>query len=148
MHYAFKSRRLYLAIAVLLTLTIGLGIAIVPIEQSLAPQTRFQTLGDGIWWSFTTITAVGYGDYFPVSTPGRTIGVILETIGVTTFGLIIALVTINLFRREQQFYWGRTTERFDRLEEKLDHLQKHQDHSLKEAAPPFPKSPPPSSDHS
>lgn len=130
MQYAFKSHRLLVSLVTLIILTIGLGILIVPLETP-APQTKFKTLEDGIWWSFTTVTGVGFGDLYPVTTAGRVIGVVLETIGVTIFGLIIALVTVSLLRSEQQFYWGRITERFDRLEEKLGKLEQKANFSIK-----------------
>lgn len=132
MKYALKSRRLYIFFTIFLLLAVSLGIVIVPIEQSLNPNTKFKTLEDGIWWAFTTVTSVGYGDYYPITTAGRVIGVILETAGVIVFGLIIAFMTISLLRREQQFNWGRTMERFDSLEEKIDHLSKEQNFTLKE----------------
>ncbi len=131
MKYAIKSRRLALAITTLLFITIILGLFIVPIEQQ-NPSANIKGVGDGIWWAFTTVTAVGYGDLFPTTTLGRVLGVILQLAGVTNFGLIIALFTINLFRHEQQFYWSRQTERFDRLEEKLTKLEQKQDYSIKE----------------
>jgi len=111
-------------------MTIVFGFLIVPIEIS-DPTTTFRNAEDGLWWSFTTVTGVGFGDYYPVTTTGRIIGVILETIGVTIFGLIIAILTINLYRDEQQFYWRRMTERFDRIEEKLIKLEQKQDYSIK-----------------
>lgn len=45
---------------------------------------------DALWWAFTTITTVGYGDRFPVTTAGRCIAVILMTAGVGLFGVISA----------------------------------------------------------
>ena len=48
---------------------------------------------DAIWWSYVTITTVGYGDKFPVTTEGRIIGSILMTTGVGIFGTFTALVS-------------------------------------------------------
>lgn len=132
MEYAIKSHRLVTTIAFLIALTVSLGIGIVPLEKSGDPNSKFITTEDGIWWAVTTVTGVGYGDYVPRTTPGRIIGVILETMGVTLFGLTIALITVSLLRREQQFYWSRTTSRFDSLEEKVDKLTKQQAFTIKE----------------
>lgn len=130
MRYILKSHRFVITIIILIFMTIVFGFLIVPIEIS-DPTTTFRNAEDGLWWSFTTVTGVGFGDYYPVTTTGRIIGVILETIGVTIFGLIIAILTINLYRDEQQFYWRRMTERFDRIEEKLIKLEQKQDYSIK-----------------
>lgn len=43
---------------------------------------------DALWWSFVTITTVGYGDKFPTTTEGRVIGLILMASGV---GLLAVL---------------------------------------------------------
>ena len=40
-----------------------------------------------MWWSLTTITTVGYGDPYPVTTEGRMIAVVLMSGGVGLFGL-------------------------------------------------------------
>jgi voltage-gated potassium channel len=120
---------------ILTGLTVFFGLIIVPLEKTFSTQTRFSTYEDGLWWAATTVTAVGYGDYVPVTSLGRIIGVILETVGVTMFGIIIAFVTINLLRKEQQYYWGRQTERFDRLERSLDEIKKQQSFNLGETKP-------------
>lgn len=130
-NYSVKSHRLIAAIATMLLVTMSTGFLIVPIEQQ-NPATEFRGFGDGLWWAFTTSTGVGYGDLVPITALGRTIAVFLEIVGVANFGLIIALITIALLRREQQFFWNRTTERFDRLEAKLEKLNQKQDYSIKE----------------
>jgi voltage-gated potassium channel len=43
---------------------------------------------DGVWWAISTMTTVGYGDEFPVTTLGRTLGMALMLVGV---GLIAVL---------------------------------------------------------
>jgi len=45
---------------------------------------------DGIWWAFVTLTSVGYGDYYPITTVGRTIAVLLMMTGVMLIGAISA----------------------------------------------------------
>lgn len=128
----FRTRRLQAALATLAIMTIVIGLMITPVEKKFGNFTTFSTTGDGLWWAVTTVTSVGYGDYYPVTTPGRILGAILEVAGVTMFGIVIALVTVELFRSEQMFYWKRTVERFDRIEQKLDKLEKEQGYNLKD----------------
>ncbi|MFA5205647.1 MAG: ion transporter, partial [Lentisphaeria bacterium] len=56
------------------------SIAILNCETS--PEANIKTAGDALWWSFSTITTVGYGDCYPVTTLGRIIAAILMTAGV------------------------------------------------------------------
>ena len=49
------------------------------------------TGGDALWWGFVTITTVGYGDFYPVTTLGRMVGVLVMFAGV---GIIGALASI------------------------------------------------------
>ena len=53
---------------------------------------NIKTAEDALWWAFTTITTVGYGDKFPVTTEGRIIGVILMTAGVGLFGVFTGFI--------------------------------------------------------
>jgi voltage-gated potassium channel len=58
-----------------------------------APTSNINTAEDALWWSYVTITTVGYGDKFPVTTEGRIIGVILMTAGVGLFGTFTGFVS-------------------------------------------------------
>lgn len=49
-----------------------------------------QSFGDALWWSMTTITTVGYGDTFPVTTAGRCIAVALMLAGIAVLGVVTA----------------------------------------------------------
>ena len=66
-----------------------------------APDSNIKTAEDAIWWSYATITTVGYGDKYPVTTEGRIIAMILMTVGVGLFGTFTAYVS-SWFVKSQQ----------------------------------------------
>jgi voltage-gated potassium channel len=51
---------------------------------------------DAMWWGVTTITTVGYGDVYPVTTEGRIAAAVLMLLGISIFGVITATVTSYL----------------------------------------------------
>ena len=59
--------------------------------ESRSPDANIKTGGDALWWAVVTITTVGYGDYYPVTTLGRLTGVSVMFAGV---GIIGALASI------------------------------------------------------
>lgn len=78
---------LYLVIVmVILVLEFGGG-GIVYAEANNA-NANIQTAADGIWWSFVSITTVGYGDRYPVTPLGRMVGMITMVLGVGLFGVL------------------------------------------------------------
>lgn len=66
------------------------SIAILQVEN--APNSNIKTAEDAIWWAYVTITTVGYGDKFPVTTEGRIIASFLMTAGVGLFGTFTAYI--------------------------------------------------------
>lgn len=71
-----------------LLLLVGSSTAILYAER--AETSNIKSAEDALWWAFTTITTVGYGDRFPVTTEGRVIAVVLMTAGVGLFGAFSA----------------------------------------------------------
>lgn len=120
-----RSKRLRSLISILLFLGIVLGLGIVPVESRAGVLANIKDVEDGIWWAITTITGVGLGDVYPVTTLGRVFGVILEVFGVVLFGSVVALVAISLLRYQEDYYVRRITARIDGLEDKIDELKKH-----------------------
>jgi voltage-gated potassium channel len=55
------------------------------------PNVNITSGGEAIWWGIVTITTVGYGDFFPVTTLGRLTGVFVMFAGI---GIIGALASI------------------------------------------------------
>ena len=59
--------------------------------ESKSPDANIKTGGDALWWGVVTITTVGYGDRYPVTTLGRLTAVFVMTTGI---GIIGALASI------------------------------------------------------
>lgn len=59
--------------------------------ESRSPNANIVTGGDALWWAIVTITTVGYGDFYPVTAPGRIVGVFVMVSGV---GIIAALASV------------------------------------------------------
>lgn len=64
------------------------SIAILEVENDV--NSNIKTAEDAVWWTYTTITTVGYGDRYPVTTEGRLLAMILMTFGVGLFGTFTA----------------------------------------------------------
>ena len=84
------------------TITLKVGIASIFIAYVAAIQvtisergvegSNIKNFGDGLWWAVTTVTTVGYGDRFPVSTEGRLLAVLLMITGISLVGVVTASV--------------------------------------------------------
>jgi voltage-gated potassium channel len=65
------------------------------LEQT-APDANIVNASDALWYTIVTISTVGYGDQFPVTTGGRVLGAIVIVIGVGIFGTFTGYLA-NLF---------------------------------------------------
>ncbi|WP_019243934.1 MULTISPECIES: potassium channel protein [Bacillus] len=73
----------------LLFLTSGILVLVsTTIMRWLEPAT-FPTFFDSFWWTMTTVTTVGYGDYYPVTLAGRLLAVFLFLFGIGLIGVLI-----------------------------------------------------------
>lgn len=58
--------------------------------ESHHEHANIRTASDALWWSFVTVTTVGYGDHYPITPTGRLIAAILMATGVGLFGVLTA----------------------------------------------------------
>jgi voltage-gated potassium channel len=68
------------------------GAVIVYLYERHAPHSNIHTLGEALWWSFVTVTTVGYGDYFPVTIAGRITACFIMGTGLLTLAVVTAQV--------------------------------------------------------
>jgi voltage-gated potassium channel len=78
----------YVAGAVVGLLMFG-SLAVLSVERD-SPNGNIKTLGDAVWWSFTTMTTVGYGDHAPTTGVGRMLAVGLMLSGIALLGVVTA----------------------------------------------------------
>ncbi|MEV5103070.1 potassium channel family protein [Streptomyces massasporeus] len=65
------------------------SLAVLSVERD-SPDGNIKTLGDAVWWSFTTMTTVGYGDHAPTTGLGRMLAVGLMLSGIALLGVVTA----------------------------------------------------------
>jgi voltage-gated potassium channel len=83
-----------LVLMVILIIEFG-SILVLQAEQA-DPAANITTAGDAIWWAYVTITTVGYGDQYPVTTGGRLVGILVMTTGVAVFATFAGLISSKL----------------------------------------------------
>ncbi len=64
-----------------------------------APGANITGFGDALWWAMTTVTTVGYGDSFPVTTTGRFVAAGLMLCGIALIGVVTASFASWLIER-------------------------------------------------
>ena len=88
-----KNRSQYATFITILLAGMVLSVASLLIlqEESRSPDANITTGGNAIWWGIVTITTVGYGDFYPVTTLGRITAIFVMFAGI---GIIGALASI------------------------------------------------------
>jgi voltage-gated potassium channel len=72
----------------LVVLIVILTCAYVAYSVERATNPLFNSFGTSVWWAVVTITTVGYGDVYPITTAGRITGVVLMFSGLALFGVL------------------------------------------------------------
>jgi voltage-gated potassium channel len=78
----------YVAGSTVLVLFVA-SLAVLDAERD-AEGSRITSFGDAVWWAFTTVTTVGYGDRYPVTATGKLVAVGLMLAGIALLGVVTA----------------------------------------------------------
>ena len=77
------------------------SILMLPLEAR-SPDANITTAGDALWWGIVTVTTVGYGDQYPVTTGGRIVGVFVLILGVGLFGTFTGFLANAFLARPKE----------------------------------------------
>jgi voltage-gated potassium channel len=115
--FANRAKGTFASVAMIsFVLMVSSSIAILNCETS--PDSNIQSASDALWWSFVTITTVGYGDFYPITLLGRIIAAVLMTAGVGLFGTFTAYVASSFLQQEDD----EQEEREDRILAELESI--------------------------
>ena len=115
----------YVSASVVLLILIG-SLAVLDAERH-APGATITTFPRALWWTFVTITTVGYGDYSPVTPTGRLIAMGVMLAGIALIGVVTATLAswiVDHVSAEEQKSTRITRNQIDELNTRLDRIER------------------------
>jgi voltage-gated potassium channel len=70
--------------------------------QATVNSGEFDSVWDGIWWAWVTVTTVGYGDLYPTSVQGRLIGMLVMLLGIGFLSVLTATVATQFIKTDTE----------------------------------------------
>ena len=95
-----KKSKLASILAAILLCYFLLLVLLVLIEQGPEDST-INNFYDAVWYSLVTLTTVGYGDFYPVTTPGKIIGLLFVVGSLAILGFWVGNITDRLNERRE-----------------------------------------------
>jgi len=126
----YQHRTRSLALTALLTAFVLITFsAAAVLALEVEAESNIRTPFDALWWAISTMTTVGYGDKYPVTTEGKVVAMVLMIAGVGLFGVLTGLFA-RLFvgpelKREDANIEALTAE-VRLLRERFDEVQQQQ----------------------
>jgi len=121
-----KQRSTSLLSVLTLSLVLMVSGAIAVLQFETTNNSNIQSPADALWWAFTTITTVGYGDKYPVTQEGRFVAAILMTVGVGVFGTFtgfMASLFVDPELKQEEVEIQHLTKAIQSLSKQIDALE-------------------------
>lgn len=84
---------------------------------------KIQNYLDALWFSFSTVTTVGYGDVTPITTAGRILGILMMLMGTTFFVTFTALFSNAILSTKISIVEKEITSEDEKIEELINLLK-------------------------
>ena len=81
-----RREELYVTIFVLLIMLVIASSLMYFVENEAQPEA-FSSIPSAMWWGMVTLTTVGYGDAYPVTSAGKVLGAAIALMGIGMFAL-------------------------------------------------------------
>ncbi|MGC9525608.1 MAG: ion transporter [Limnospira sp.] len=86
-----KKEELAVTFGLVLLLLFFSGSSIYILEHDAQPE-QFSSIPAAMWWGVVTLTTVGYGDVYPITTMGRLLGAMVAMLGIGIFALPAGII--------------------------------------------------------
>jgi voltage-gated potassium channel len=104
------------------------------IVESPIRDAKITSLADAFWWAMATVTTVGYGDVYPITTEGRIIGSLIMIGGIAIIGIFIstlgAILTESRLKVKRDASPKLANEAKELIKKKIDELEKLDEEDL------------------
>jgi voltage-gated potassium channel len=122
-----KARAGFAAVFVIAFVVVSFGSAGMLLAER-TPEANILTAEDALWWSLATVTTVGYGDHYPVTTAGRIIATFVMVSGIGIFGTMSGVAAGFFLGEKKDEPASRQAQReilehVDALQRELAHLR-------------------------
>lgn len=128
LHHVTKIKTRYLVgytIGILLLVIVVISAGVLSFELG-SGRANITNYPDALWWSFSTITTIGYGDHYPISLGGRLLSVLLMFAGISLFVTFTGLISSSIMRIQSTSIQRREQEilqRIDQLEQSIEKME-------------------------
>jgi len=99
---AHRAENALLTVVFLVICVIEFGAIAMINAEAQSPDANITTASDAVWWTYVTITTVGYGDQYPVTNQGRVVAIFVMTAGVGLFGTLSGFLANKLLTPPQK----------------------------------------------
>jgi voltage-gated potassium channel len=96
-----KGAQLLAAVFLLAVFMLTCAVIIHDFEAQAQPEV-FNNILSSMWWAMATITTVGYGDMYPVTTMGKVMGSVISVLGVFIMAVPVAILTSGFIEVSSQ----------------------------------------------
>lgn len=93
-----KSRELLGSLFFVALMLVVSSLVIYAVEHDAQPDV-FKNAFSGLWWAIATLTTVGYGDIYPVTTVGRMVGAVIALLGIGMVAIPTGIISSGLIEQ-------------------------------------------------
>ena len=98
----YSERRALSAALYIFFIVILFSSTVTYMAENTAQPDKFGSIPQTLWWSVITLTTVGYGDVYPITTMGQFIGSITAVLGVCTVALLTGIIAASFSNQAQK----------------------------------------------
>ena len=87
-----KKNQLASSFFIIFVLMLASSLSMYSVEHDAQPEA-FRNALSGIWWSVSALLTVGYGDIYPITLLGKTLGIVISFLGVCAVAIPTGIIS-------------------------------------------------------